>query len=295
MELFTENYERRFKVDEFFFAGRSKYQMVHCFSNKFLGKVLFLDNKIQSAQIDEFVYHESLVHPGLLTHPCPRRVLVVGGGEGATIREVLRHECVERVTMVDIDQKLVEICRMHLPEWSDGAFSDRRTNLVFADARKYIEKSKKKVDVIISDLTEPIDKGPSVYLFTKEFYRRIFDKLDDDGIFIQQAGSVDPCYYKFFVSCRKTLKSVFPIVRPLWTYVFSFGLPWGFVLASKKHDPATMNQDVLARRLGERKVEGLKFYGSRLHPTFFALPLYIEKNLKRGRVLTDDKPYIYEL
>ena len=125
VEMYTENLLRKIKIDELYFEGRTKYQKVHCFSNEFLGKTLFLDEKIQSAQIDEYVYHEALVHPSLLVHPSPKNVLVIGGGEGATIREVLRHPSIQNVTMVDIDEELVGICEKYLPEWSDGAFDDK--------------------------------------------------------------------------------------------------------------------------------------------------------------------------
>ena len=131
VEMYTENLLRKIKIDELYFEGRTKYQKVHCFSNEFLGKTLFLDEKIQSAQIDEYVYHEALVHPSLLVHPSPKNVLVIGGGEGATIREVLRHPSIQNVTMVDIDEELVGICEKYLPEWSDGAFDDKRTDLSF--------------------------------------------------------------------------------------------------------------------------------------------------------------------
>ena len=109
-EVFTEDYVRKFKVEKIFFEGRTKYQYVQCFSNALFGKVLFLDRKIQSAQVDEYVYHESLVHPAMMTHPKPQRILVLGGGEGATLREVYRHSTVESITMVDIDEELVGIC-----------------------------------------------------------------------------------------------------------------------------------------------------------------------------------------
>jgi len=131
IELYTENLLRKIKIDKLYFEGRTKYQKVICFSNEYLGKTLFLDEKIQSAQIDEYVYHEALVHPSLLVHPSPKEVLVIGGGEGATIREVLRHPSIQNVTMVDIDEELVEICQKYLPEWSDGAFDDMRTDLIF--------------------------------------------------------------------------------------------------------------------------------------------------------------------
>lgn len=295
VERFTENLTRSIKVEEVFYEGRTKYQYVQIFNNELLGKALFLDKKIQSAEIDEFVYHESLVQPVLLTHPLPRQVLIIGGGEGATLREVLRHDCVRQATMIDIDKKLVNLCQEYLPEWSAGAFSDPRTNLKFGDALKYVCNCKKKFDVVISDLTEPVERGPSVYLFTQEFFRRIFHIMKDDGLFVLQAGSTDPFYNKFYSSCFRTLQTVFPIVRPYWAFMFSFGSSWGFILASKKEDPMEMDEGKLQSRMKARKIKNLRFYHPGNHKGFFALPLYLIKGLRKGTILTDKKPFIWEL
>jgi spermidine synthase len=293
-EVFTRDYYRKFRVEKIFFEGRTKFQFVQCFANALFGKVLFLDKKIQSAKVDEFVYHESLVHPVMITHPKPQRTLVLGGGEGATLREVYRHSTVESITMVDIDEELIGICKKHLPEWSMGAYEDRRTRLVIGDARQFVEEAQDKYDVIISDLTEPIEGGPSVYLFTQEFFEKIDKLLNDDGIFVLQAGSADPTYYEFFSSCAKTLGHVFPIVRPYWTFVFSFGGPWGFVAASKKEDPLDLDEGESKKRTDSRDVNGLKFYHEGLHKGFFALPGYLVKGEDKGRVLTDKEPFIWE-
>lgn len=293
-EVFTHDYVRKFKVEKIFFEGRTKFQYVQCFSNALFGKVLFLDRKIQSAQVDEYIYHESLVHPAMMTHPKPQRVLVLGGGEGATLREVYRHSTVESITMVDIDEELVGICRKHLPEWSDGAYEDTRTRLVIGDARQFVEETQDKFDVIISDLTEPLEESPSVYLFTKEFFEKINKILYDNGVFVMQAGSTDPTYHEFFTSCAKTLGSVFPTVRPYWTFVFSFGGPWGFVVASKKEDPLDLEKNDLKERTDSRRIKGLKFYHDGLHKGFFALPGYLVKDQEKGRVLTDREPFIWE-
>lgn len=295
VELYTGNLLRKIKIDKIYFEGKTKYQKVFCFSNEYLGKTLFLDEAIQSAQIDEYVYHESLVHPALLVHPSPKEVLVIGGGEGATIREVLRHSSIQNVTMVDIDKELVEICQKYLPEWSDGAFADKRTDLIFADAREFVGSTEKKFDLVISDLTEPVEKGPSVFLFTKEFYEKIEGILNQNGLFVLQAGSADPFYNQFFASCAKTLEAVFSIVRPYWTFISSFGLPWGFVLASNKTDPIDIRQGQIADRLKHRRIQNLKFYHPGLHSALFALPLYLEKALKNAEVLTEDKPFIWEI
>jgi spermidine synthase len=293
-EVFTQDYFRKFKVEKIFFEGRTKYQYVQCFSNALFGKILFLDNKIQSAQVDEYVYHESLVHPAMITHPKPQRILVLGGAEGATLREVYRHTTVKSITMVDIDKELVEICKKHLPEWSEGAYEDTRTRLVIGDARQFVEETQDKFDVIISDLTEPLKETPSVYLFTQECYEKIDSILNDNGIFVLQAGSTDPTYHEFFTSCAKTLGHVFPKVRPYWTFVFSFGGPWGFIVASKKEDPLDLGMNHLKKRINLRKIKGCKFYHNGLHKGIFALPGYIVKDQDKGRVLTDREPFIWE-
>jgi len=293
-EVFTHDYVRKFKVEKIFFEGRTKYQYVQCFSNALFGKVLFLDRKIQSAQVDEYIYHESLVHPAMMTHPKPQRILVLGGGEGATLREIYRYSTVESITMVDIDEDLVEICKKHLPEWSEGAYEDKRTRLVIGDARKFVDETQDKFDVIISDLTEPLEESPSVYLFTKEFYEKINKTLDDNGVFVLQAGSTDPTYHEFFTSCAKTLGHVFSIVRPYWTFVFSFGGPWGFVVASKKEDPLDLGKNDLKKRTDSEGVKGLKFYHNGLHKGLFALPGYLVNDQEKGRVLTDREPFIWE-
>lgn len=293
-EPFTDNMIRNIRVDKILFEGKTDFQYAQIFENKVLGKSLFLDRKIQSAALDEFVYHESLVHPGLITHPDPRRILIIGGGEGATLREVLRHDCVEKATMVDIDKKLIQLCQQYLPEWSSGAFADARTTVYFADARDYVDKCRQKYDVIISDLTEPFKGGPSVFLFTQEFYEKIACILSEEGVFVIQAGAADLSYHQFYASSFRTLKQVFPVARPYWTFMFSFGSSWGFILASKKQDPLKWDEETLKAQIKARDLGNLRFYHPGIHHGLFALPVYLEQALKMGRVLTDNNPFIWE-
>ena len=293
-EGFSHHIHRRLMVEELYFEGRTQYQSVHCFRNQLLGKVLLLDRQIQSAEIDESVYHEALVHPAMVTHVDPKRVLILGGGEGATLREVLKHGSIDQAVMVDIDRELIEICNEYLPEWSDGAFEDPRTELIFTDARRFVEESRKDFDVIISDLTEPVEMGPSVYLFTQQFFIHIFDCLSDNGLFVLQAGSTDPHYLGFYADLAATMRSIFPIVRPFAAFMFSFGFPWGFIIASKKEDPLDLDEDRINDILGFRGTNDLKFYHAGLHRGLFPLPVYVNKGLEKGRVLTDEKPFILE-
>jgi spermidine synthase len=230
-----------------------------------------------------------------MTHQNPQNVLIIGGGEGATLREVLRHECVRKAVMVDIDKQLVLLCQEHLPEWSSGAFSDSRVKIVFGDALKFIEKCRAKFDVIISDLTEPIYNGPSVFLFTEEFYRKVSRILKDDGVFALQAGSTDIIYNQFYSSCFRTLERVFSVVRPYWTFMFSFCSPWGFIIASQKEDPLDRDEKTIKTKIKDRKIKKLVYYHPGIHRGLFALPLYLERALKKGDILTDKKPFIWEL
>ncbi len=144
-------------------------------------------------------------------------------------------------------------------------------------------------------MTEPLEDSPSVYLFTEEFFCRIFEILEKDGVFVLQAGSTDPVYCQFYISLTKTLENVFSLVRPYWTFVVSFALPWGFILASRSVDPLDIKEDEIAKRMRHRKITELKFYHPGLHRSYFALPLYLMKEFKKGRILTDKKPFIWEL
>jgi len=293
-ELFSPHYIRSFKVDRMLYSGRTSFQKIDCFFNLLMGKMLFLDEKIQSAQVDEFIYHEALVHPIMAVHPEPADILVIGGGEGAVLREVLKHRVAKRVLMVDIDPELVSICRKYLPEWSENAFEDPKVSVRFEDAREFVDKTRKCFDVIISDLTEPVAGGPSIHLFTREFFMGLSRILKDDGFFVMQSGTTDSNYNAFFTACSHTLEEVFPIVRAYTASIFSFGMPWGFLLASKGVDARDPGKDRIRERLRRRGVQNLKFYHPELHRPLFALPLYLKQALKDGGVvITDADPFIW--
>ncbi len=240
LESFTKNQLHSFKVKRIISSFHTKYQKVDIVELEIFGKTLFLNGKIQSCELDEFIFHESLVLPSIITHPCPSDVLIIGGGEGATLREVLKDRTVRNAIMVDIDKELVEECEKKLPEWSKGAFKDKRAKIYFEDGERFVEQNKIKFDIVILDLSEPIEEAPSVNLFTKEFYQKIYGVLNEEGVLAIQAGSTDPFYCMLFSSITKTLQDVFPVVRPYWTFIFSFRMPWGFVMASNKYDPLEM-------------------------------------------------------
>jgi len=292
-EEFTENLLYGYRVKEFIFSGRSRFQKIDILELGVFGKTLFLDHKIQSAQVDEFIFHESLVHTGMITHGSPEKVLIIGGGEGATLREVLRSSSVKRAVMVDIDGELVELCKRHLPEWSAGAFDDPRAEVIIDDAYDYIKNTEEKFDLIISDLTEPLEGGPSVKLFTREYYHLLRQHLNEGGVITVQSGSADPYYHQFFVSVASTLKEVFPVVRPYWAFVFSFNMPWGFNLASTLTDPLDLDEEEVIRRLNTLGLDDLKYLTPSLFLSSFSMPAYILPSLKKAHPITEANPFLW--
>ncbi len=294
LESFTKNQLHSFKVKRIISSFYTKFQKVDIVELEIFGKTLFLNGKIQSAEIDEFIFHESLVLPSLLTHPFPSNALIIGGGEGATLREVLKDKTIKNAVMVDIDKELVEECEKNLSEWSNGAFEDKRTEIYFEDGKKFVEETNRKFDIVILDLSEPVEDAPSVELFTKEFYQKIYNVLKDDGILSVQAGSTDPFYCQFFSSITKTLQAVFSIVRPYWTFVFSFRMPWGFVSASKKFDPAKVDEKEIKERIKKRGINSQKFYHPGIHKALFALPVYLIENIEFASIITKENPFLWK-
>lgn len=292
----NEDFLQLHRLDEVLYQGRTKYQSAQIVRSPKLGICLILDNKIQSSERDEFIYHEGLVQPVMLAHPKPEKVFIAGGGEGATLREVLRHKTVKSVEMVDIDDEVTSLCKQYLPGHAGNAFEDKRAKVYHVDARQYLEKSKEKFDVVIIDLPDPIEEGPAAMLFTQEFYRTVFNKLTSDGLISVQAGSANPTELLNFSAVNRTLRSVFPIVAQCIAYVPCFGGPWGFCIASLKHNPIAMTAEEVDRRIAARSLKGLRFYDGETHLGMFALPRYVREALAlQQRVITDKKPlYLYK-
>ena len=251
------------------------------------GRVLILDGKIQSSAFDEYIYHEALVHPVMTLHPGARRLLVIGGGEGAVLREILRYPQVERVVMVDIDEQVVQLCREHLGDWHRGSFDDARVELCFMDARRCLAERTEQFDIIISDLTEPAASGPSYLLFTRQFYEIVKKRLLPGGALALQAGGLSPDYMNIHGALRNTLRCVFSGLRSYHTYIPSFDSAWGFIIASDLHDPLALDAAEVDRRLGG--VAGqLKFYSGETHEGMFRLPKNIRQALAENRTVIDD-------
>ncbi|KAL7544656.1 hypothetical protein ACHAWF_013465 [Thalassiosira exigua] len=239
-------------------ASVSEFQEVQVIDSYF-GRTLVTDGKTQSAEHDEFLYHETLVHPPLFwcamlggegggetkrkRGGAPRSVFIGGGGELATAREVLRHDTIERVVMVDIDAEVMEVCKKYMPEWGGEAVANHpKMDLIVGDAHKYIMETDEKFDVMILDISDPIEAGPGIALYTQEFYRRASEVLTKNGVFVTQAGSAAIVPHPHhcdgveggsscFGPIRNTLATAFDHAVPYATSLPSFGEDWGFVMA----------------------------------------------------------------
>jgi spermidine synthase len=270
--------------------GRTRFQEYEIFLSSLYGHVLVLDGRLQSAQKDEAIYHEAMVHPAMLAHPGPRQVLVLGGGEGATLREALRHATVSRAVMVDIDEELVRMCEKWLPSYHAGAFHDPRTELVFADGRAWLEaQPDASFDVILLDLPEPLGEGPALTLFTREMYELVRRKLAPRGLMAVQSGSAG-IHGRMMPDINWTLRTVFPQVMAYAAFVPSFMDLYGFHVAGPEFawpPPADM-----AARLQARGVDRLQWFGAEFSAGLPLLPAYLAERLRReGRVLTDAEPF----
>jgi len=274
---------------------RTPFQLMEILETASYGKCLVLDGRIQSSVTDDFIYHESLVHPGLILHPRPETALVIGGGEGATLREVLRYASIRKAVMVDIDRAVVEACRELLPEMHRNAFDDPRTELRHEDARGYLEGTRERFDVAVIDLTEPLAAGPACLLFTREFYGLVADRLTASGVVVLQAGMTKIGELGFYVAMARTLAEVFPVVAPYQSFIPCFGTPWGFIVAAKTGDPRTLLREAVDQRIRDRVVGELGFYDGLAHVHMFSLPKFLRQALAAAsRVVTDAEPLLIQ-
>ncbi|HRP69748.1 MAG TPA: hypothetical protein PLY93_09485, partial [Turneriella sp.] len=224
----------------------------------------------------EFLYHEPLAHVGGISIDGPKKALVIGGGDGGAAEEFLKYKTIEKVVMVELDGGVVDACKEHIPLISNGAFENPKLELRIEDGIKYVFETKEVFDQVLLDLTDPF--GPSIELYTHEFYEQIARILSDKGVLSLHIESpiTRP---ELFAKLYWTLKSVFPIVRPMTNYVPLYGALWGFALASKTTDPTTLDKKTIVERLNAHALPSLKFYNEDTHHSLMALPNYVREML----------------
>ncbi len=291
-EFITPDLVQSERVKEVFYSGTTKYQHVVVLDGACFGRSLVLDGKTQSTEVDEFVYHEALVHPSMVAHEAPETVFVAGGGEGATIREVLSHNTVKKVVMVDIDREVVELCRKYLTNHHRGSFDDERLTLVHDDALAYLENTNERFDVAIIDVPDPLEAGPAYLLFTQEFYRLLAGRLTANGLMVAQSGPTGPSFYEqCFSVVARTVGSVFPRVNLYEAFIPSFGSTWGFVIGSLGSDPMSMTADQIDQRVASRVDSELLFYDGVTQQGMFGVPKFLRQAVaQEKRVITKADP-----
>jgi len=266
----TDHYGITMKLKEMYVREQTDFQDLALVETEEWGTMLLLDGMVMTTDRDEFVYHEMVAHPALFTHPNPEHVLVVGGGDGGVIREVLKHPEVKRAVLVDIDGKVIEYSKKYLPQIASG-LDDPRVEVIVNDGFKHIHDHKNTYDVIMVDSTEPV--GPAVQLFTRGFYQGIYDALKEDGMFVAQTDN--PWFKADLIrNVNRDVRAVFPIVRTYWANVPTYpsGM-WTFTLGSKKYDPLDLDETQIPEI-------DTKYYSPRLHKAAFALPKFVEELVK---------------
>ena len=266
----TDHYGITMKLKETYVREQTDFQDLAMVETEEWGTMLLLDGMVMTTDRDEFVYHEMVAHPALFTHPNPEHVLVVGGGDGGVIREILKHPKVKRAVLVDIDGKVIEYSKRYLPQIASG-LDDPRVEVIVNDGFMHIHDHKNTYDVIMVDSTEPV--GPAVQLFTRGFYQGIYDALKEDGMFVAQTDN--PWFKADLIrNVNRDVKAVFPIVRTYWANVPTYpsGL-WTFTLGSKKYDPLEVDESAIPEI-------DTKYYSPRLHKAAFVLPKFVEDLVK---------------
>lgn len=274
-ERHTPHVKLSIKVEQQLYSAHSEFQRIDVFESKEFGRFLTLDGYMMLTEKDEFIYHDMITHVPMAVHPNPRKILIIGAGDGGVTRELTRYNHVEHIDLVEIDKMVVDVCKKYLPKTS-CALDDHRVHIHYEDGLKYIRSCENEYDVIIVDSTDPF--GPGESLFTKEFYGSCFKALREDGIMVNQHES--PFYDEDIAAMQRAHKRIvecFPISRVYQAHIPTYPSGhWLFGFASKKYHP-----------IADLKVEAWKqfglstrYYNLNLHRSAFALPTYVEELLK---------------
>lgn len=269
---FGDQYEQKngrylqIKVDKVLEKKVSAYQEICVLQSQSFGKILVNDGIIMLTEADEAGYHEMIAHVPLCVHPSPQEILVIGGGDGGTVREIIKHKQVRQVDVCEIDEQVVEICRRHFPALTDS-FDDRRVHLYFQDGAQFLGEKKSRYDIIIVDSSDPI--GPGTTLFTEQFYHFLYNALKEDGVAVTQLESLF-WHTDFIQSTYRFIRNIFPVTSYYYTMVPTYPSGMiGFSFCSKKYHPIHHFNPEEAEQLS-----GLKYYHRDIHQAAFILPAF---------------------
>jgi len=254
-----------FKLKNKLYSKKSKYQLIEIYQTEKHGNLMALDGCFMVSEKEEFVYHEMLTHIPLFTHPSPENVLIIGGGDGGTAREVLKHKTVKNVDFVEIDEEVYNVSKKYFKNLTKGLEADKRLKFLFGDGIKFVKETENKYDIVLVDSTDPSDISSGLFSF--EFFQDVYNILKNDGIMVMQSES--PFYDGKIVSIvQDKLKKIFKYVNLYLAFIpiYPSGC-WSFSLASKKYDPRTI-------RNKKSKINNLKYYNFEIHKAAFSLPQF---------------------
>lgn len=251
---------------------QTPYQLLEVYDTPSLGRIFRLDGFNMTSERDEFLYHENLVHPAAVAHPHPRSALVIGGGDGGSSEELLKHRTIERVHMVELDPAVIEVARRHFGAVHRGAFDDPRLQVTVGDGLEYLRGTTARYDLVMMDLTDPV--GPAVELYSADTFSLVKGAMAEGAALTLHMGS--PFFHPERVATTlATLRQVFARVTPYFAYVPLYGSLWGFAVASDRLEPAVLAPEAVDRIIAARGVGDLQSYNGAQHRALFALPNYV--------------------
>ncbi len=272
-ENHTPNVKFSIKIDKQIVSVQSDFQRIDIFDSFDFGRILTLDGFLMITEKDEFIYHEMITHVPMAVHPNAQNILVIGAGDGGTVRELCKYKCVKSIDLVEIDKKVVEVCKKHFNQTA-CKLNDKRVKIYYEDGLKFVRNKTDLYDLIIVDSTDPF--GPGEGLFTREFYGSCFKALKEDGILVNQHESP---YYpqdaKAMQRAHKNIKAVFPLHKVYQAHIPTYPSGhWLFGFASKKYSPYDLNKE----KWNKLKIK-TGYYNTELHEGAFKLPNYVKELL----------------
>ena len=255
---------------------KTPFQVLEVYETPELGRIFRLDGANMTSDRDEFFYHENLIHPAAVAHAGPKRALVIGGGDGGSSEELLKHSTLEGVHMAELDPEVIEVSKAQFPKVHRGVFDNPRLKVTVGDGLAYLRSTPVRYDLITMDLTDPV--GPSVQLYTPETFALCKGAMAAGGALTLHIGSP----FSHPERVRGTignLKQVFSQVTPYFVHIPIYGSVWGFACASDSLDPRAIAPDAVEKVIAERKIGDLQYYNGEIHRAMFALPNYIKKLL----------------
>jgi spermidine synthase len=251
---------------------QTRYQKMQIYQTAQYGKLFRLDGFNMTSEREEFVYHENLIHPALTAHNAPKKVLIVGGGDGGSSEEALKHPSVEQVIMVEIDADVIKVAREHFQAVHHGVFDNRKLRVLVDDGMKFVRETGERFDLITLDLNDPV--GPAEALYSMEFFQQCRAALAPGGALTLHIGS-PVARPERVAELAARLNSVFRIVRPYTMFIPLYGSLWAMAVCSDKLDPKAYTADEIDRRIEQRKLTELRYYNGETHEGVFALPNFV--------------------